>query len=307
MGRVVLAGGSGFLGTALSRELLRDSWEVVNLTRSPREDADGVRDERWDGRTVGDWATYVDGAASVVNLAGRSVDCRYTARNRAEIVNSRVDSVRAIAAAIRKCSVPPAVWIQAGSLAIYGDAGDRICDENAPRGQGFTVEVCENWERAFDAEDVGATRKVMLRIGFVLGRGGGALAKLAGLARWGLGGTTGSGRQWISWLHVHDLNRIMSWAMERESVSGIYNVTGPTPVRNREFMRELRRALGVWFGPPAPALAVRIGSFFMRTEASLALTGRRCSPSRLIEEGFDFQHIDLRQTMQDLLCDPDTA
>lgn len=301
MRRIVLAGGSGFLGTALAKHLLQDSWEVVNLTRSPRENAEGVRHVRWDGRTVGDWAVVLDGSAAVVNLTGRSVDCRYNTRNRAEIMNSRVDSVRAIGAAIRNCSAPPAVWVQAGSLAIYGDAEDQICDENAPHGRGFAVEVCERWERAIDDETVPATRKVFLRIGFVLGRGGGALQKLARLARRGLGGTIGSGRQWISWLHLHDLNRMMLWALERDSVSGIYNATGPAPIRNRDFMRELRTALGVRFGPSAPAMAVHIGSLFMRTEASLALEGRRCIPARFSREGFEFQYQDLRETLEDLL------
>lgn len=298
---MILAGGSGFLGTALAKHLMRDSWEVVNLTRSPRADAHGVRDVLWDGKTAGDWEKELNGAAAVVNLTGRSVDCRYNARNRAAIINSRVDSVRAIGVAIRKCSAPPEVWIQAGSLALYGDAGDEVCDENAPHGSGFAVEVCEKWEGALDDETVPSTRKVMLRIGFVLGRGGGALQKLAGLARRGLGGTIGGGRQWMSWLHIEDLNRLVSWALERDGVQGSYNATGPNPSRNRDFMRELRAALGVRIGPPAPAIAVKIGAVFMRTEASLALEGRRCIPARFSAEGFEFRHTELRKTLRELL------
>ena len=301
MARVVLAGGSGFLGRALAEDFLRSGWEVVSLGRRPRGNAGGVREVAWDGRTLSDWSRHLRGAHAVVNLVGRSVDCRHNARNRAEIVNSRVDSVRAIGAGIRAASPPLPVWVQASSLAIYGDAGDRVCDEEAPHGVGFSADVCEQWERAIAGERAPATRKVILRIGFTLGRGGGALETLVRLARLGLGGTVGSGRQWISWLHIEDLIRLTRWTVENGSASGIYNATGPTPVRNRDFMRALRKALGVRFGPPAPAPAVRLGAFLMRTEASLALTGRRCLPARLTAEGFQFRHPDLGDTLAQLL------
>ena len=301
MPRLVLAGGSGFLGAALAREFLAQSWDVVNLTRSPRRASAGLRDIRWDGRTAGDWVGELDGAAAVVNLTGRSVDCRYHARNRAEILDSRLHSVAAIGAALRRCAAPPPLWIQAASLAIYGDAGDRVCEEDAPHGAGFSVTVCERWEQSVEQESAPRTRKTVLRIGFVLGREGGALEKLARLARLGLGGTVGSGRQWISWLHIEDFNRLAWWLLNTPAAAGVYNVAGPCPVQNREFMRELRRALGVWFGPPAPALAVHLGSVVLRTEASLALTGRRCLPARLTREGFEFRHTDLRRTLEELL------
>ncbi len=297
----MLAGGSGFLGTALAADLAMAGYEVVNLTRTPRTGAGAVQDLRWDGRTLGPWAEALDGAAAVVNLTGRSVDCRYTAANRREIVESRVHSVEAIGGAIRRCARPPSAWVQTGSLAIYGDAEDRVCDETAPHGDGFSVGVCEQWEAKVEEQVTPGTRKTILRIGFALGRGGGALEKLVRLARLGLGGTVGSGRQYISWLHVSDLSRMFRWAIEREDVHGTYNATGPTPVTNATFMRELRRALGVRFGPPAPALAVRIGAFFLRTEPSLALTGRRCLPARFMSQGFTFAHTDVRETLEGLL------
>ena len=142
----MLAGGSGFLGTALAADLAMAGYEVVNLTRTPRTGAGAVQHLRWDGRTLGPWAEALDGAAAVVNLTGRSVDCRYTAANRREIVESRVHSVEAIGGAIRRCARPPSAWVQTGSLAIYGDAGDRVCDETAPHGDDFSVDVCERWE-----------------------------------------------------------------------------------------------------------------------------------------------------------------
>jgi len=182
--------------------------------------------------------------------------------------------------AINQCAAPPRAWVQTSSLAIYGDAGDRICDETAPHGQGFSVEVCERWEAAVEQQATPYTRKTILRIGFALGRGGGAFGKLARLARWGLGGTVGSGRQYFSWLHIADLNRMFRWGIEHEQIAGTYNATGPHPVPNATFMRDLRRALRVPLGLPAPAFVVRMGAFVMRTEASLALTGRRCVPAR---------------------------
>jgi hypothetical protein len=200
------------------------------------------------------------------------------------------------------CANPPAAVVQAGSLAIYGDAGERFCDEGAPAGEGFPVETCLLWEKAFDALPTPRTRRVLLRIGFALGRNGGALGTLAGLARWFLGGSAGSGTQYISWVHLHDLNRMFLWAIEREDIEGVFNATGPNPVTNADFMRELRSTLGRPWSPPAPAWAVRIGARLMGTEASLALTGRRCVPKRFLEQGFSFRHPRLKEALRDLLA-----
>jgi uncharacterized protein (TIGR01777 family) len=299
--RVVLAGGSGFLGQALAGDLIARGYDVAVLTRTPRAQPVRVREAAWDGRTLGPWAELLDGAAAAVNLTGRSVNCRYTAANQREIIDSRIDSVRAVGAAIARCARPPAAWVQAGSLAIYGDAGARVCDESAPHGRGFSVDVCERWENAFAEHRTPGTRKTLLRIGFALGRGGGALVPLARLARFGLGGTVGSGRQYISWLHVHDLNAMFRWAIERADVAGTYNATGPSPVTNAEFMRALRRALRRPWSPPTPAPLVHLGAFLMRTEPSLALTGRRCVPARFAAQGFTFAHADVRETLRDVL------
>src|SRR5882724_1864666 len=204
MSRVVLAGGSGFLGRALADALVARGEEVVVLTRTPESAGAkaGVTFLPWDGKTAGGWADAVDGARAVVNLAGRNVNCRYTEENRREIVDSRVDSVRAVADAIRRAARPPAILVQAASLAIYGDPAERECDETASAGEGFSADVCVAWERAFDEEATPAVRRAVLRIGFVLGRDGGALQMLARLTRRFLGGTVGSGEQYISWLHV---------------------------------------------------------------------------------------------------------
>lgn len=300
-GRIVIAGGSGFLGQALSTHLVARGHGVEVLTRSPREATGAIRYFAWDGKTLGKWAQALDGAEAVVNLTGRSVNTRYTAENRREIISSRVDSVDVIGRAIAACASPPRVWVQSGSLAIYGDAGDRICDEGTPPGEGFSAHVCVLWERAFDAARTPATRKVLLRIGFALGRDGGALQTLARLARFGLGGSAGSGKQYISWLHAEDLNRMFAWSVERDDLEGVFNATGPTPVTNAEFMRTLRRALHRPWSPPVPSPFVRVGARLMGTEASLALTGRRCVPQRFLEEGFTFEYPHLHDALNDLL------
>lgn len=301
-GKVILAGGSGFLGRSLARHLLDAGYDdVVVLTRSDAAtDRAGVRHVTWDGKTQGEWSRELDGAVAVINLAGRNVNCRYNAANRREIVESRVDSVRAIGTAIRACANPPTVLIQAATLAILGDAGDAIRDESAAPGVGFSPDVAKAWEAAFNESITPNTRRILLRISFALGRDGGALGTLATLTRCFLGGTVGTGRQYISWIHVDDLCRLMIWAIENDHAKGLYNATAPNPVTNAEFMRELRGALHRPWSPPAPSWAVRVGAFFLRTEPELALWGRRGIPKRLVDEGFAFRFPELRDALRDL-------
>lgn len=293
---VIIAGGSGFLGQHLETALTANNYRVTILTRSPKH----PNHVRWDGATLGDWAAHVDGAYAVVNLTGRSVNTRYTPENRREIINSRVNSVSVINQAILKSENPPPALVQVSSLAIYGNAGDTICDETTPASTGFSPEVCIQWEDAFYASDLPNTRRVVLRTGLALADDGGALEVLARLTRLFLGGTVGDGRQYMSWLHIEDMNRIVLQSIEDKAWEGIYNATGPNPVTNREFMRTLRQALNRPWCPPAPALAVHIGSWLMRTEAQLALHGRRCVPRRLLEQGFTFQFPDLKPALADI-------
>ena len=301
--RVILPGGSGFLGRSFADCLVRRGYEVVVLTRSPKIASGGVQELAWDGETPGAWQQALDGSAAVVNFTGKSVNCRYTPENRQEIIDSRVDSVHVLGQAVKQCSEPPPVFVQAASLAIYGNTRQR-CDERAPHGQGFSVEVCKRWEAAFSSLNLPQTRQVLLRIGFALGKGGGALEPLATFARFYLGGTIGSGKQYISWLHLDDLNEMMLWALERDHIEGTYNATGPQPVTNAEFMRQLRQTLNRPWSPPVPAPAVRLGSRLMRTEPELALTGRNCVPARFAEQGFRFRHAKLKEALADILQTP---
>jgi len=298
--RVVLAGGSGFLGRELSKALLERGYGVVVLTRTPRERSDGVHEAEWTGAHIGEWIQFLDGADAVVNLAGRSVNCRHTPENLREIIESRVNSVQTVAAAFEHVKVPPRVWVQAGSLAFYGDRGDEWCDENSPSSPGTAVEICRRWENAFNVARAPKTRKVLFRIGIVLARDGGALSVLGKMAKWFFGGRAGGGRQYVSWIHLADVKRMFVEAIERENWSGVFNVCAPNPVTNDEFMRELRRALHRPWSPPAPEWAVRIGARLMNTEPSLALAGRRCAPKHFIENGFRFQFPELRAALKNI-------
>lgn len=303
----VIAGGSGFLGRGLARTLRDAGWRVTVLSRSGAGvgAVDGVSWRIWDGRTPGDWVAALDGAQAVINLVGRSVDCRKTPANRAMILSSRVASCRVLGMAMRRLASPPPVWIQGSTAHIVGDPvpEDTVCDESTPPGTGLAPEVGLAWEEAFDAARLPSQRGVVLRISFVLGRDGGALARLAAITRLGLGGTVGSGRQWVSWIHQADLNRLVLAMLGDPAFRGVYMVTAPNPVTNRCFMAALRRACRRPWCPPAPALGVRLVSrFVMNTDPELALRGRRCVPTRLLDQGrFSFDFPDVQPALDDLL------
>jgi uncharacterized protein len=301
--RIVLAGGSGFLGRALAGELLRHQYEVVVLTRElrEREEDDPVREVEWDAEHIGDWIKCLDGAQAVVNLAGRSVNCRHTPARLREIIESRVNSVRAIAAAICHVKQPPPVWVQAGAVGFYGNGGDRWCDETSPNGQTPLAEVCRAWEEACHAAAALHTRRILFRIGMVLGRDGGALPVLTHLTKWFLGGAAGNGRQYVSWIHIADLNAMFRQAIEPENyLDGTYNAVAPQPATNAEFMRALRRACFRPWCPPAPAWAVRLAARLTQADPSLALEGCRCAPKRFQEAGFDYRFPELRGALKNL-------
>ena len=298
--RIVLAGGSGFLGRALASRLAQRGDEVVVLTRRPDSSRKAYREIFWDGRTLGPWADEFEGAHAVVNFAGKNVNCRYTPEALAEINASRVDSVKVVAAAIRRCARPPQAWIQTGSMAIYGDAGDLPCGEDSPPGEGIPVETCLRWEQAFSENPTPGVRRVWLRISFVLGRSAGALRFLEVLTKCFLGGTVGSGRQFISWIHEEDMIRVFLRAIDDASAQGVYNVATPNAVPNATLMSELRRVLRRPWCPPTPAWMMPFGCWLFRTEPVLALTGRRGLPVRLEAEGFCFEHPELPGALDDL-------
>lgn len=298
--RIVIAGGSGFVGSALARRFRERGDDVVVLTRSAaRRRSDGVREVRWEPSAVcrprddkpaaPSWVQELEGARAVINLAGATIDCVHTPENRRRILESRVASVRALGAAVRACAVPPAAWVQASAVGFYGDT-ERRCAEDAPPGAGFLAEVARQWEAAFAAECPARTRGVALRLGVVLGRRGGAFPPMARATKAFLGGRAGSGRQGISWILIDDLEEIFLRAVNDDAMRGTFNACAPEPASNAEFMRTLREALGRPWAPPAPAFAIEIvAPRVLKTDPSLLLEGQYAVPARLLAEGFRFK------------------
>ncbi len=300
--RIVITGGSGFLGQNLARHLAERSWDVVIVARHAPTDDGPWSFAKWDARTVGDWCDALDGARAVINLAGRSVDCIKTPDHCDEILRSRVESTRAVGTALNWVANRPAVWVQMSTAHIYGDPPELVCDESSATGDGLAPTVGHAWEKACYDTAPDDVRKVILRTSFVLGRSGGALRRLALLARVGLGGTMGRGRQGMSWIHVQDMNRLFERAIMDDTMSGTYVATAPNPVSNREFMRQLRSAVHMPIGLPAPAFAVRIAApLLLRTDPELALYGRYCVSQRLAEEDFEFAYPTIDVALRHLL------
>jgi uncharacterized protein (TIGR01777 family) len=290
--KVVLAGGSGFIGKHLRKELESGGYEVVVLSRRG--------EVRWDAKTLGPWTEHLEGAAAVVNLAGKSISVRMTEANKKEIFESRRAATEVIGEAVQRAKVPPKVWLNANAMGYYGDRGDEILTEDSPSGSDYFAEVSRVWQAPLDKLDTPGTRKATLRIGFVLGKDGGGLPPLATLTKCFLGGRLGSGKQWLSWIHVDDVCRMFRWAIENEA-RGHYNAAAPNPATNETFMRALRKHLHRPWAPPAPAFALRLLGKVMAPDPSLALISTRLSPKRALQEGFRFRYPELDGALKDLL------
>ena len=300
MKKILLAGGTGSLGNFLSKYFSDRGYEIVVLSRSEPAAQGKVRFRKWDGRSLGDWTEELSSADCVINLSGKSVNCRYTEENKKQIIDSRVEPTAVLGKAIVNCPTPPALWINASSAAIYGNTKE-ITDEDSPFGEGFSPEVCKKWEAAFAMEETPKTRKVALRIGLVLSEEGGVLRPLIGLANYFLAGTIGSGEQYMSWIHEQDFGRLVERCIEQSTISGAVNACSPNPVTNKIFMQALRRGIGKAFGFPNPALLVRVGAFFLSTEPDLVLYGRRVVSKILSEKKFEFQHPEINEAMKNIL------
>ena len=297
--KLVIPGGSGQVGTILARAFHGQGHEVVVLARSPRPAP--WRTVPWDLDPGGGWSAELDGADAVINLAGRSVNCRYTAGNRRDILASRVDSVRAVALAVQRARRPPAVWLQASTATIYAHTFGPPHDESGALGGGeagapdtwrFSIEVATAWERALDDAETPATRKVKLRLAMVMSPDrGGIFDTLLGLVRRGLGGAAGSGRQYVSWIHEADFIAAVAWLLRRD-LDGAVNVASPRPLPHREFMTALRRAWGARIGLPAARWMLEAGARLLGTETELVLKSRRVIPGRLLRDGFVFRYAD---------------
>jgi uncharacterized protein (TIGR01777 family) len=304
--KIVIPGGTGQVGTVLSRALVAGGHEIVVLSRLPETGgpSDYLRHVYWDGRALGAWAAELEGADAVINLAGRSVNCRYTPEHRREIIDSRVDSTRVLGQAIRAATRPPRVWLQASTATIYAHRYDAPNDEatgiiggsepGVPETWNFSIDVATRWEAAAaEADPLPATRRVLMRSAIIMSPdAGGAFDMLLRLVRFGLGGKNGDGRQFVSWIHEVDFVRAVLWLIEHEEIEGVVNLAAPSPLPNADFMRALRQAWGMPIGLPAFEWMLAIGAFFLRTETELILKSRRVVPTRLPEHGFAFEYAD---------------
>jgi len=299
---VVIAGGSGFLGQILVNHFVAVGDKVIILTR------DRAACERsnvhiwWDGKNTGDWVEYLDGVDVLINLSGKSVDCRYTERNKSRIFASRLNSTAALGQAITNCKSPPKLWINLASATIYAHSLKEPNSESKGKiGSGFSVDVCKAWEAEFNRWNTPGTRKVLLRSAIVLGKNGGVMTPLKNLVRFGLGGPQGCGGQYMSWLHQDDLVGIVEFIMDNTHLEGVFNTTAPFPLRNEAVMKVLRESMHIGFGLPIPKWVLEMGAALIETETELVLKSRWVIPQRLHDEGYRFKYGHIQDAFKDLV------
>lgn len=303
MAKIVLAGGSGFMGGILARHFAGKGDEVIVLTRGREYTAGNIKHVKWDGAILSSWANELEGSDVLINLTGKSVNCRYNEKNKAEIFSSRLNATRVLGQALKQLNKRPELWINAASATIYRHAEDRPQDEyTGETGTGFSVEVCKQWEEAFFAQNIPGIRLVALRTAIVLGGGGGVMPYYFNIARFGLGVRQGSGKQHFSWIHEDDLTGIVDFLIKYKNASGVYNASSPKPTANREFMRIVRREIHISVGLPATKWMLAAGAWLLGTEIELLLKSRWVLPARLTEAGYTFKVYDIKKAVH--LCRP---
>jgi uncharacterized protein (TIGR01777 family) len=297
LNRVLIAGASGMLGRALIETFNANGCTVSALSRSPRPIAGTVTTIEWDGKSVGDWAQELESCLAVVNLSGENIAQLWTPEARRRIIGSRVDATSALAKAIDQCKNPPKIWIQASATGIYGDTGEEMKEESDLPGRGFLAEVCQKWEAAAQSSKANVC---ILRVAPVFDRDEGAFARLSDLAKKFMGGAVGDGRQWMSWIHLHDLSRLFCFALEREW-SGVYNACSPDPVRNKDLMSAIRGRVGRPWVPPIPPFALELAKGITKVEPDAILSSSRISAKKVTDAGFNFLFGSLDAALDDLL------
>ncbi|MGN6402097.1 MAG: TIGR01777 family oxidoreductase [Flavisolibacter sp.] len=293
MKKIVLAGGTGFLGSFLASKFMGSGCEVIVISRTNGDIA-------WKDKEA--VVSALSDADAVINLAGKSVDCRYNEHNKKEILESRIETTKAIGEAIQSCTHPPKVWINSSTATIYRHAEDRAMTEaNGEIGTGFSVNVALHWEKSFFDFKLPATRQIALRMAIVLGKDGGAMQPLKRLARFGFGGKQGKGTQTFSWIHIEDVYQIIMFLLEHDNLNGIINCAAPAPVTNQMFMKTLRNALHKKIGLPSPEWLLKVGAAVIRTETELILKSRWVVPDRLVKSGYKFTFPSLEKAFGDIL------
>lgn len=300
--KIILAGGSGFLGQIIINHFYNTQTKLIVLTRSKNKTDKNVNYMNWDGANFGEWVKEIDETDVVINLTGKSVDCRYTEKNKKEIISSRVNATAIIGKAIQQSKNPPKLWMNASSATIYRHSEDKAMDDySTDYGDGFSIDVCKQWENAFNNANTPKTRKIALRISMILGKDGGVWPVLSKLVKYGLGGKQGSGMQYISWMHDNDFLNAILWFIENEAAKGAYNLASPNPIVNKEFMKLMRNKFKIPFGLPSYSWMLEIGAFVIGTETELVLKSRRVISKRLLDEGFQFKYADVNDAMDNLI------
>ncbi|CAG9620666.1 TIGR01777 family oxidoreductase [Sutcliffiella rhizosphaerae] len=291
--KIVLAGGTGFIGRYLEEKYRKENYEVYIISRQPQHIS-------WsDTESI---ISAVDQSEMVINLAGKSVDCRYNEKNMKEIFDSRTKTTNIIGEAIKAAKNPPALWINSSTATIYRHAEDRPMTEEAGEiGEGFSVEVAKTWEKAFFNFELDQTRQVALRIAIVLGKNGGVMTPFTNLVKYGLGGIQGPGTQMFSWVHIEDVSEIIQFIKKRKDLEGVFNCSAPNPIPNKEFMSSLRKKMNRNVGLPSPKWMLELGAIMIRTETELILKSRWVVPERLLKEGFSFKYSTIEKALEDIV------
>ncbi|RKR10819.1 hypothetical protein C8C83_2509 [Flavobacterium sp. 90] len=301
MKKLIIAAGTGFLGQVLINHFKDKFEEIVILTRGKSQTVEGIKYVNWNAKTFSGWEKELENATVLINLAGKSVDCRYTKKNKKEILLSRIESTKILNKAVLNCTNPPKHWLNSSTSTIYRFSLDKQMDEtDGEIGNDFSINVALSWEKAFFKTETPNTLKTALRTSIVLGKNGGAFIPLKTLAKIGFGGKQGKGNQFISWIHEEDFANAIDLIIQKE-ITGVINIVSPEPIRNTDFMKKLRKAVGFPFGIPMNSILLEIGSFFIRTETELVLKSRNVIPKRLLENGFKFKFGDIDNAFQNLL------
>lgn len=301
MKRIIITAGNGFLGDHLCRHFA-ETHEVVALVRTLLPNRENTTYVQWDGKTLGDWKSYFEGAEAIINLAGKSVDCRYHDENKRLILQSRLESTKVIGDAIESCKVKPIIWINSASATIYAHSLEKANSESKHViGSGFSVDVCQQWEKAFFEFALTDVRQVALRTTIVLGEDGGAFPVIKKMVKLFLGGKQGKGNQMISWIHIDDFTKAVDHVLEHEEINGVINIGSPNPMRNSDFMRKLRAACKRPFGLPAPKWLLKFGARIIKTEIELILKSRFIQPEKLINTGFEFTYPTIDSAFKNLV------
>lgn len=296
--KIIIAGGTGFLGKNLEKYYKEKGAQVFILTRKPKHD----HDIYWDARTLGDWKNTIEESDILINLTGKSVDCRYHEKNKKEIYTSRIDSTRVLQQAVDQCTVKPKLWLNAASATIYVHSETHLnTEENGIIGDDFSMNICKSWEKEFFKVQDQEVRKVALRTSIVLGNNGGAFPKLRMITKLGLGGKQGRGQQKVSWIHIEDFCKAIDWIISHENITGAINVTAPVPVSNEELMTKMRKHMKIPFGLNASIWQLEIASLLLNTETELLLKSRNVYPEKLLQSGFQFSWPDVNVMIQNLL------